>query len=324
MNNLVLEYIGHREKRCDRFTALAFIRDFSLNWYACMQLMVSPVQKTRHKTYAEATKLANVSLLHTNISSILDENDETISVHQTRVYRSARSDDAFLFNITLCEPNYTDQQCTMETKTQHSIVHACLILNEGTVRYLKAYIKSEKDSNDIAKQGILFSKSQLQVLPCKALKEQSQIIKLGSRSWHFSTRSSIMTNKSIVDSDWNSGSSMADSGEDDDIVTIPDICVITGSIRSASAASALHLSPSDSSLVSPLLSPLAFSPSHVFSASTTTSSVRLEDIRSPSPLGLDLDPLIASFVTETVATSSHDFGNTLHTVGKSHATFFLL
>jgi hypothetical protein len=140
--------------------------------------MLFSVQKSKHKTYADATRLATVSLLHNNISTDTDENDETIRVLQTRIYRAARSEGALLFDITKCKPNYTDQQCMVELEKQHPNVHACLLLNEGNTRYLEVYIKAIRDSNNIIHNGITFSKSKLQVLPCKALDEQSQILKL--------------------------------------------------------------------------------------------------------------------------------------------------
>ena len=140
--------------------------------------MLSPVQKSKHKTYAEAARLKNVSLLHNDITPHPQEDQDITRVLQTRIYRSSRTDGAYLFDITECRKTYTDQQCMIELKKQHPKVHACIALSEGPVRYLETYVTKENDVNDIKLTGLTFKEIQLQVLPFKAINDQSQVIKL--------------------------------------------------------------------------------------------------------------------------------------------------
>ncbi|KAI9366613.1 hypothetical protein BD770DRAFT_312135, partial [Pilaira anomala] len=95
---------------------------------------------------------------------------------RARLYRSSRSPDAYLFDLSACKQHYTDQQCMMELKNQHPNVHACLILNEGPTRYLEVYVQKSKDVNDILKNGTVFADADIIVLPCHAISDQSQII----------------------------------------------------------------------------------------------------------------------------------------------------
>ncbi|KAG0742480.1 hypothetical protein G6F57_010769 [Rhizopus arrhizus] len=140
--------------------------------------MLSSVQKSKHKTYAEAARLKNVSLLHTDITPHPEENQDIHRVLQTRIYRSSRSEGAYLFDITECKTQYTDRQCMVELKKQRPKVHACMALSDGATRYLEAYVTSANDINDIFRTGINFSETKLQVLPCKAITDQSQAITL--------------------------------------------------------------------------------------------------------------------------------------------------
>ncbi|KAI9334632.1 hypothetical protein BD770DRAFT_451506 [Pilaira anomala] len=142
------------------------------------QHMLSSVPKSKHKTYAEATRATNVSLLHTDITPTQQENTDITRVHQTRIYRSSRSAGVFLFDITSCKPHYYDQQCVVELKKQHPNVHACMALSEGPTRYLEVYVTPANDSNDIQRNGLNFPDAHLQVLPCKAISERAQIINL--------------------------------------------------------------------------------------------------------------------------------------------------
>ncbi|KAI9358470.1 hypothetical protein BD770DRAFT_296186, partial [Pilaira anomala] len=119
-----------------------------------------------------------VSLLHTDIIPTEQDDTNITRVLQTRIYRSSRSPGAFLFDITKCKPAYTDQQCMIELKKQHPKVHACLPLNEGSIRYLEVYVTSTNDTNDIQRNGLIFPDAHIQVLPCKAINDQAKIIKL--------------------------------------------------------------------------------------------------------------------------------------------------
>ncbi|KAI8050174.1 uncharacterized protein B0P05DRAFT_446848, partial [Gilbertella persicaria] len=119
-----------------------------------------------------------VSLIHNDITSHPEENDDITRILQTRIYRSSRSDGAYLFNVTECKKQYTDQQCMVELKKQHPKVHACMALSDGAIRYLEVYVTDANDVNDIARTGINFSEAKLQVLPCKAIADQSQVIRL--------------------------------------------------------------------------------------------------------------------------------------------------
>ncbi|KAI8052619.1 uncharacterized protein B0P05DRAFT_562180 [Gilbertella persicaria] len=65
--------------------------------------MLSSVPKTKHKTYAEAARLKNVSLIHNNITPHPEEDDDITRILQTRIYRSSRSDGAYLFDVTECK-----------------------------------------------------------------------------------------------------------------------------------------------------------------------------------------------------------------------------
>ncbi|KAI9335053.1 hypothetical protein BD770DRAFT_16616 [Pilaira anomala] len=131
-----------------------------------------------HKTYAEATRATNVSLLHTDITPTQQENDNITRVLQTRIYRSSRPAGAFFFDTTSCKPAYHDQQCMIELKKQHPNVHACFALSDGPTRYLEVYVTSANDSNDIQRNGLTFPDAHLQVLPCKAINDQAKIINL--------------------------------------------------------------------------------------------------------------------------------------------------
>jgi hypothetical protein len=53
-----------------------------------------------------------------------------------------------------------------------------MALSDGLTRYLETYVTNENDVNDICSSGIKFSEVKLQVLPCKAINDQSQIVKL--------------------------------------------------------------------------------------------------------------------------------------------------
>ncbi|KAI9329359.1 hypothetical protein BD770DRAFT_56362 [Pilaira anomala] len=140
--------------------------------------MFSSVPKSNNKTYAEATRATNVSLLHTDITPTQQENTDITRIHQTRIYRSSRSAGAFLFDIISCKPHYYDQKCMVELKKQHPNVHACIALSEGPTRYLEVYVTPANVSNDIQRNGLNFPDAHLRVLPCKAINERAQIINL--------------------------------------------------------------------------------------------------------------------------------------------------
>ncbi|GAA5798805.1 hypothetical protein HPULCUR_004211 [Helicostylum pulchrum] len=65
-----------------------------------------------------------------------------------------------------------------ELKKQHLKVHACMPLSEGPKRYLEAYVTEANDNNNIQINGITFADANLQILPCKAINAQSEIITL--------------------------------------------------------------------------------------------------------------------------------------------------
>ncbi|KAI8067709.1 uncharacterized protein B0P05DRAFT_203593 [Gilbertella persicaria] len=62
----------------------------------------------------------------------------------------------------------------VELKNQHPNVHACMALSDGATRYLEVYVTRDNDINNISRKG----ETKLQVLPCKAITEQSQVITL--------------------------------------------------------------------------------------------------------------------------------------------------
>ncbi|KAG2203628.1 hypothetical protein INT47_011722 [Mucor saturninus] len=138
--------------------------------------MFSSVQKSRHKTYAQAAKAKTVSLLHAE--SFLPTPDETrySRIHQTRIYRSSQAPGAYLFYITACKSRYNDQQCMIELKNQHPKVHACVPLSDGNTRYLEVYVTPDNDLNNIRKEGIVFIEASLKFIPCKAVDDQAQIV----------------------------------------------------------------------------------------------------------------------------------------------------
>jgi hypothetical protein len=144
--------------------------------------MLSSVYKTKPKSYAQvaksATPAAKISLLHTDITSSQTSNEQYNRSLQTRLYRTARNNGAYLFDITECKGKYTDQQCMIALKEQHPNVHACLPLSDGPNRYLEVYIKPENDTNNIKDSGCIFEDIQLRILPCKAVDDQTKIIKL--------------------------------------------------------------------------------------------------------------------------------------------------
>lgn len=140
--------------------------------------MLPSVQKSRHKTYAQAAKAKTVSLLHAESSVPTPDETRYSRIIQTRIYRSARTAGAYLFNITACKNRYNDQQCMIELKNQHPNVHACVPLNDNNTRYLEVYITPDNDLNDIRQEGNVFSDANLKVIPCKAVDDQSQIVKL--------------------------------------------------------------------------------------------------------------------------------------------------
>jgi hypothetical protein len=144
--------------------------------------MLSSVHKTKPKSYAQAAKSATPSakksLLHTDITPSQQPNEQYARTLRTRLYRAARTNEVYLFDITECKGKYTDQQCMMVLKDQHPNVHACLPLSDGPSRYLEVYIKPESDTNNIKSSGCIFEDIQLQVLPCKAIDDQAKIVKL--------------------------------------------------------------------------------------------------------------------------------------------------
>ncbi|KAI8084180.1 uncharacterized protein B0P05DRAFT_466575 [Gilbertella persicaria] len=66
----------------------------------------------------------------------------------------------------------------VELKNQHPNVHACMALSDGATRYLDVYVTRYNDISNISRKGINFSEAKLQVLPCKAITDQSQVITL--------------------------------------------------------------------------------------------------------------------------------------------------
>jgi hypothetical protein len=61
-------------------------------------------------------------------------------------------------------------------KNQHEQVYACVPLNDGLRRYLEVYITEEEDTNDIAKNGIVFQEAKLHIRPSRAIDEKAKII----------------------------------------------------------------------------------------------------------------------------------------------------
>jgi hypothetical protein len=53
-----------------------------------------------------------------------------------------------------------------------------LALNDGSIRYLEVYIKPEKDSENIAKTGVVFADSKIRILPCKSIDDAATTIQL--------------------------------------------------------------------------------------------------------------------------------------------------
>ncbi|CEP07505.1 hypothetical protein [Parasitella parasitica] len=66
----------------------------------------------------------------------------------------------------------------VELKKQHPELHACVALSDGAIRYLEVYVTGANDVNDIARTGVIFSEAKLQGSTCKAITDQSQIIRL--------------------------------------------------------------------------------------------------------------------------------------------------
>lgn len=143
--------------------------------------MLSSAPKPKLKTYAQAAakKTAKpVSLLHSDISPATDSQAGYDKTLKTRIYRSSRSKGAFLIDVSHCKHLYDDEQCMIELKKQHPKVHACVALNEENVRYLEAYVTSVNDVNDIMNNGVIFPDAKLKVYPCRAVGEESEIVRL--------------------------------------------------------------------------------------------------------------------------------------------------
>jgi hypothetical protein len=135
--------------------------------------MLSSAYKTKPKSYAQAAKSATPSakksLLHTDITPSQQPNEQYARTLRTRLYRAARTNGAYLFDITDCKGKYTDQQCMMVLKDQHPNVHACLLLSDGPSRYLEVYIKPESDTNNIKSSGCILRISNFKFFLAKQL-----------------------------------------------------------------------------------------------------------------------------------------------------------
>ncbi|KAI8098434.1 uncharacterized protein B0P05DRAFT_460613 [Gilbertella persicaria] len=84
--------------------------------------------------------------------------DSSLSEVQSRIFKSSRSKNAFLLDITKVKAQYTDIQCLQEIKGQHPKVHACSLLNDGPTQYLEIYVESQHDVNNLGTKGVEFKK----------------------------------------------------------------------------------------------------------------------------------------------------------------------
>ncbi|KAI9245592.1 hypothetical protein BY458DRAFT_447218, partial [Sporodiniella umbellata] len=145
----------------------------------------------KKKSYAQAVKTANVSLLHENFKPPLGSDNCSMQTIHSRIYRTARSANALLIDITHAKKNYTDLQAMIALKKQHPGTHACAVLTDGNTRYLEAYIDPECDDNQLEMNGIQFVDSNIKVIPCRAFDDET-------KSVHLSLRNLPMFNKKRV------------------------------------------------------------------------------------------------------------------------------
>ncbi|KAI9472458.1 MAG: hypothetical protein EXX96DRAFT_452851, partial [Benjaminiella poitrasii] len=119
-----------------------------------------------------------MSLLHNDLVSTTPTDESAMRTQISRIYRSSRYRDAFLFDISKCTPTYTERQCMKLVKQQHPHAHACIPLNDSSKRYLEVYITPVNDTNDILHKGIIFDDLKLTILPCTAVADQSHVVTL--------------------------------------------------------------------------------------------------------------------------------------------------
>ncbi|KAI9309799.1 hypothetical protein BX666DRAFT_1873073 [Dichotomocladium elegans] len=129
------------------------------------------------RSYAQVvTASKRVSLMHKGIEAPDIDEGTTYSRLQTRVYRSSRTMGALLLSISPVLKDYSELQCMQLVKEQHPEVYGCTIANDGSHRYLEIYI--QKDSNDLAYNGVKFPNAKLQILPCQAIDDTNTITKV--------------------------------------------------------------------------------------------------------------------------------------------------
>ncbi|RCH94214.1 hypothetical protein CU098_000115, partial [Rhizopus stolonifer] len=106
--------------------------------------------------------------MHQGIVEPDKDADSPLREFQSRIYRVASHEDAFLLDITPVKKEYTDLQCMQEISAQHPKIYACSILRDGPTQYLELYIEKDDDDNDLMEHGVVFKKSKLRIFPCKA------------------------------------------------------------------------------------------------------------------------------------------------------------
>jgi hypothetical protein len=55
---------------------------------------------------------------------------------QTKIFKTSRTKNALLIDISACRDKYTDLQSMMLLKNQHPNVHACVPLNDVISKYI--------------------------------------------------------------------------------------------------------------------------------------------------------------------------------------------
>ncbi|KAI8994902.1 hypothetical protein BDB01DRAFT_708817, partial [Pilobolus umbonatus] len=126
-------------------------------------------------SYAQVASTKKVSLLHpSQTEGVFDE--VTNLVIQSRVYRNSRTKGAYLFDFsTIRIP--VDEKISL-LKKQHPECYGLLQKKDRSVEYFEVYIDPEDDSNDILHTGVYFDTINVRVLPCKALRDNSQIVQI--------------------------------------------------------------------------------------------------------------------------------------------------
>jgi hypothetical protein len=114
--------------------------------------------------------------MHENIKKPYSDHLSQTKTLQTKIFKTSRTKNPLLIDISACRHKYIDLQSMMLLKNQHPNVHVCVPLNDGSRRYLEVYISKNQDKQELLENGLYFKDSNLTVYPCEALTDSANII----------------------------------------------------------------------------------------------------------------------------------------------------